>query len=306
MSHLFRRCPRRHTLVAAALAVAMTVAVSPAGAQEHPRVVATILPVQSLVAGVMSGVGTPYLLVPRGETPATYTPTPQALSLMADANLLFMTDESYSADIDSRIGLVETDLNVVTLAAGPGIDGEGASWLDPETAKGWVRAIAAALAEVDQDNKLAYSANAEGMLARLDALQTEIETMLQTSSGNGVLVFDPTLRPFAQRFELEQSLGRAEFETPPPTAANPVGGGDEVGAAEVRGRVRDAGRICRVTAAGEGAGTGTGEGSGAQAQPGEQVAQVDILGNEVEAEPSERYAATLRGIAEDIRTCLDG
>lgn len=289
-----RRFPR--TMLAAAVVALATLAAPRAEAQEHPRVVASILPVHSLVAGVMSGVGEPHLLVPRGENPADYTPSADELSLLADANVLFMTDDSFAADLDNRIGTADTRLNVVALKAGPGVDGQGASWLDPENAKTWVRAIAATLTELDQDNRHAYSANAEGMLARLDALETEIETMMRTNSGTGVLVFDPMLRPFAQRFELDQASTRPEMETPPQTAANPVGAGDEVGAAEIRGRVRDAGQICRVT---------PDDGGSTQAQPGEQVAQIDVLGRDAQGEPSRRYEETLRGVAEDVRACLE-
>ncbi|MBV2093173.1 MAG: zinc ABC transporter substrate-binding protein, partial [Candidatus Thiodiazotropha sp. (ex Ctena orbiculata)] len=58
------------------------------------KVVVSILPVHSLVSGLMSGVGEPYLLLKGNQSPHTMTLKPSDARAMSEADLLLWVGES--------------------------------------------------------------------------------------------------------------------------------------------------------------------------------------------------------------------
>lgn len=76
-------------------------------------------------------------------------------------------------------------------------------WLDPQNAKLMVTAIATTLSDADPENAAAYGANAEAELARLDALQTELQATLAPVAGKPFVVFHDAYQYFENRFGLE-------------------------------------------------------------------------------------------------------
>ena len=73
-------------------------------------------------------------------------------------------------------------------------------WLDPVNAKALVHEIEEALIETDPANAAAYEANAETMMARLDDLVAEIDTVLQPVKRRGYVVFHDAYQYFEARF----------------------------------------------------------------------------------------------------------
>ena len=80
--HTSRRAP---LLLAGLIAVPVALAVPAAAA---PKVVASVKPVHSLVAGVMGDLGTPRLLVEAGQSPHTYSLKPSEAQALEDADLV--------------------------------------------------------------------------------------------------------------------------------------------------------------------------------------------------------------------------
>ena len=79
MKHLVRA-------LLAALSLLSLLAIPAAAA---PRVVASILPVQSLVAGVMQGIGKPHLLVEGASSPHDFTLSPSSARALQSADAVF-------------------------------------------------------------------------------------------------------------------------------------------------------------------------------------------------------------------------
>ena len=75
-------------------------------------------------------------------------------------------------------------------------------WLDPENAKAMVGAIEAALSQADPDNEDAYGANAEALIAELDALTEEITARLAPVADRPFVVFHDAYHYFEERFGL--------------------------------------------------------------------------------------------------------
>ena len=61
----------------------------------EPRVVATIKPIHSLVAGVMDGVGAPTLLIRGGGSPHSYSLRPSEARALSRADLVFWVGEEF-------------------------------------------------------------------------------------------------------------------------------------------------------------------------------------------------------------------
>ncbi len=79
-------------LAAALGAVSLFTALS---AEAAPKVVVSIVPIHSLVAGVMQGVGEPQLLIPVGASPHTYALKPSDARMLQSANVVVWIGEGF-------------------------------------------------------------------------------------------------------------------------------------------------------------------------------------------------------------------
>ena len=115
---------RRHVgpgvLLASAAALGIVAGVSHRAAAE-PRVVATIPPIHSLVAGVMAGVGEPTLLIPGGASPHAYAMRPSEARALADADIVFWVGEAMETFLERPLAALTRDTTVVELAAVSGM-----------------------------------------------------------------------------------------------------------------------------------------------------------------------------------------
>lgn len=314
-----RLLARLRVVVAAAVFATSALTAPAVLAAEAPLALATIVPVHSLVEGVMEGVAEPELLVPPGIDPAQYSPTQQDQNLIRRADVFFLVGNELSVNFGAPTGTAANAPTVVTLGDAPGVTpalgdappverGGPAMWLDPAVAKTWVRMIAETLAEIDQSNAYAYSANAEGMLARLDALQTEIKRLVETGPQGVVrIVFDDTFMPFDRAFQLGMQSGYDITGWPGEATINPPGRAGTQLMAGIRGQAADAGPLCVVSRAGV-----SGEPARQQAaQAGAEVASIDIMGGEPGRIPNDGalegpgsdYLDMVRQAAEDIIRC---
>lgn len=200
-----------------------------AGAAAEPRVVASIAPVQSLVAGVMAGGGAPELIVRGTRSPHAYALRPSEAQALHRAEIVFWIGPIYESFLEKPLASLAGRARIVELARSPGVvvlpAREGGSWddehghghghgksaaaeadghlfLDPENAKAIVRAAAATLAAHDAANAARYSANGERVLARLDALDTELARTLAPVRGKPFIVFHDAYQYFERRYGL--------------------------------------------------------------------------------------------------------
>ena len=73
-------------------------------------------------------------------------------------------------------------------------------WLDPQNAILMAAQIEKALVEADPANAAIYTANGMKLKAQIEALQTEIQTMLTPTKDKGFIVFHDAYQYFEQRF----------------------------------------------------------------------------------------------------------
>ncbi|MGX9352163.1 zinc ABC transporter substrate-binding protein [Shimia sp. W99] len=82
---------------------------------EVPKVVTDIAPVQSLVAGVMHGVGTPKLLIRPGTSPHDYAMRPSEARALQEANLVIWIGPELTPSLEETIGTLAGSAVQITL-----------------------------------------------------------------------------------------------------------------------------------------------------------------------------------------------
>lgn len=291
---------------------------------EPPTVATDIPPVHSLVARVMQGLGEPRLVLPPGASPHGYSMRPSEAATLAEAGVVVWTGAALTPWLERAIGtlaphaitveLLETDGTTLlgfregatfeaSDSAGEeqqahaddhshmhgGIDPH--AWLDPENAKNWLDAVAAALSRADPANAEAYARNAADGRADLDTLMGEIADTLAPVRGRAFFVFHDAYHYFEHRFRIEAAgaLALGDASSPGPARISAI-----------RAAIDDAGARCVFTepqfapdlveTVVEGNET--------------RVATLDPLGGTLTPGP-ELYPKMLRRLADKLRDCLD-
>ena len=221
-------------LVPSALIATTILSASMSMAQADLKVVASIKPIHSLVAGVMEGTGTPTLIVEGAGSPHTYALKPSQARRLQEADLVFWVGNTLEpflqkplesiASKATTVTLMDVDgLNQITFREGGAFDAHGHDdhkghddhddhhdhahgaydphiWLDPINAKVLVHDIEEALVASDPANAAIYKANADRIMANLDALVAEIDATLDPVKSQGFIVFHDAYQHFEQRF----------------------------------------------------------------------------------------------------------
>lgn len=106
---------------AACLAVFATVYGADVAFADGPRVVASIGPVHSLVAGVMQGIGSPTLLVPGNASPHTFALKPSDAAALDKADVIFWIGEGLEGFLVKPLASLGKKAKAVELAEVPGV-----------------------------------------------------------------------------------------------------------------------------------------------------------------------------------------
>lgn len=211
---------------------AIAATVRPAIAQ--PEVVASIMPVHALVAGVMEGIGVPAIVVRGAASPHSYALKPSEARLLDRARIVFWIGPIYETFLDKTLKTLAGKATVVALMRAPGVtlletresgvwegddhghgqghatsskhaddETDGHLFLDPANAKAMTRSIADTLAKADPAKAARYASNAAQLLARIDALDGELRTILAPAREKPYLVFHDAYQYFEKRYGLE-------------------------------------------------------------------------------------------------------
>ncbi|UCG61069.1 MAG: zinc ABC transporter substrate-binding protein [Candidatus Zixiibacteriota bacterium] len=158
------------------------------------------------------------ILVPPGQSPATYEPTPQQLARLAGADVLFTTGVAFEKRLLEKITKEFPGLRIVpthsdiTLRPIERHSDHGHShgtldphvWLDPKLAAVQAQAIAAALGEMRPSETDSFGDNLENLLDRIDSVDTAIRNILAPVRGKTMYVFHPAYGYFADAYGLKQ------------------------------------------------------------------------------------------------------
>ena len=213
---------------------------SGAARAEVPRVVVSLQPIHSLVAGVMEGVGAPDLLIDGAQSPHTFTLRPSDARKLNRAGLVVWVGEALETPLARTIAGLPRGARVMELMTWPGIERlparEGGAWerhghdeepeheehrehaehaghdrhldydphlwLSPENAARIAEAAAGMLADMDPEHAERYRQNTQRLLARLERMDRSIAARLAPLRDRPYLVSHDAYHPFERHYRL--------------------------------------------------------------------------------------------------------
>jgi ABC-type Zn uptake system ZnuABC Zn-binding protein ZnuA len=153
-------------------------------------------------------------LVPVGVSPEDYQPTPADIERLHAAQVLVENGLGLEAWLARTIDNARNpNLTVVVASRGlPDKAGNPHLWMDPELARGYVRAIRDALAKADPAGRNLFVRNAQAYDRRLVALEREIAGRVATipPASRTMIVFHNAWQYYDDRFGL-RTLGVIEL-----------------------------------------------------------------------------------------------
>lgn len=224
-----------------------------------PRVVTSILPIHSLVSGVMEGVAEPGLLIGANASPHDYVLKPSDARALAEANLIVWVGESLEPMLAQPLTSLAGNAEVVTLSKTEGMrllpvreggvwgehDHEGEPghggemdthlWLSPHNARRIVAVVAERLSEMDPGNVSRYHANAAAMTAQIAMQEARLQKQLAPVHELPYIVFHDAYHYFEEAFTLHPVGAIAISPERRPGARRII---------EIRQALRDSGARC--------------------------------------------------------------
>lgn len=210
------------------------------GTPTGPRVVVSIAPLYSLVAGIMSGAGEPVLIVRGYASPHEYQLRPSDAEHLSRAQLVVWVGEALETFLTKPLASLAGKARVLSVMQIPGLillpaRGGGAweshaehphdqpadtaqvshrrgpvakgsldphVWLDPDNAARIVQAVTTELVVLDPGNAALYEANRARMLARLAKLDQDLRALLRPVRDVPYVVFHDAYQYFEHHFGL--------------------------------------------------------------------------------------------------------
>ncbi|MFO0998263.1 MAG: zinc ABC transporter substrate-binding protein [Alphaproteobacteria bacterium] len=224
----------------AAMLAALAVLVEPAAVSAAPRVVASILPIHSLVAGVMEGVGVPVLIVKSTGSEHGYALKPSDARALKEADVVFWIGEDLETFLVKPLAALPKTARQVPLSATQGLtlypnriggpwdveasgslhgknDGPGGGataheahghemdmhlWLDADNARRLVETMVESLSAADPANAPRYRQNGAQLIERITSLDAQLKGRLKPVAGIPYVVFHDAYQYFERRYGL--------------------------------------------------------------------------------------------------------
>ncbi len=191
------------------------------------KVVVTIKPLHSLVAGITDGVLSPDLLIQKNSSPHQASLRPSNVVKIDSADLIITVHPNFSGLMSTAINNVRHRTKVVTLSELPNIhslpartirkEGNEAShrghshksvdphfWLDISNMQIFVVQVTKIFTELDPDNSAAYLANHNRLLDQLETLDQSIKNKMDRLNSKSVkiLLFHDAYQYFENRYNM--------------------------------------------------------------------------------------------------------
>ena len=304
------------------LVVAIACLLGSLPARAELKVIASIMPVHSIVSAVMGDMGQPELLLSGRLSEHVASFTPSQIAQLGKADLVFMVGGGLEFKLGQLNGSEAVNgKHFVQLSSAPGIKvlpiREGGSWepdedepqptaaagqdgavltfdphvwLDPDNAKAMADAVAAELSKTDPANGAAYAANAQAFAAAVDETSRQIAAELAGVKHKPFIVFHDAYHYFEARFGLHAAGSISDVSAVSPSAGRLMEIHDKVtatGAACVFREPQFNDKYVRTVIEGTPAKSGVLDGLGA-----------DL------AEGPDAYPQILRNLAASLKSCL--
>ena len=190
-------------------------------------VIVPVEPYVLIVERIAAGRADVHTLVPPGQSPHTYSPTPQQIAAFAGADVLFQVQLELEQGLVPKLQELSEDLLVVDLMPVE-TNSRGVStrvhnhesghdphvWLNPVSLVRQATLIAETLAELDPAGAEVYAAGRDSLVRYLTSLDEELSSRLKNLTGLRFYVFHPAYGHFAEAYDLEQVAIEADGKEP--------------------------------------------------------------------------------------------
>lgn len=178
--------------------------------EDKPIIAVTIVPEQTFVEAVCGDLVEVVVLVPPGNSPENYEPTPMVIEKFSKASLYFTigvpTEEANILPKATNIKTIALQDEVAsiyddrTFKSG---ERDPHIWLSPKRAKVMIEVISQEMGKLDEANKETYQKNAKAYIEKLDELDKEIKTSLDGVQNKKIIVYHPAFGYLADDYGLE-------------------------------------------------------------------------------------------------------
>lgn len=231
---------------------------------EQERIVVTIKPLYSLVAGVVGNTANVDLLLSGNSSPHDFQLKPSQMRMLQEADILFFIDDHFEVFLRKALLTGDnSDLNKVEVTSFPdllllkkredaefehhhhGEEGEHEDdeelvydyhlWLDAGNAQVIVKNILDILVKKYPGNKNVYAENARKILQRIASLDDEIAQKLGKLEDRPFIVFHDAYQYFEKRYMLD-AVGSIMFDPEQLPSAKHL--------RDIKQRIREKGVVC--------------------------------------------------------------
>ncbi len=188
------------------------------------KIAVSIAPLATLVDSLTCGDFDITVLVPPGESPETFSPTPVRIRDVSDSRIYFGTGlMDFERELERRMQGAGNGPRMVNLSEGielaGGDEGHGADphiWLSPKALKVMLRTAADAVLEEYPDSAK-YEAAYRRLEARADSLEHALGAELERSRRRSFVIYHPALTYYARDYALRQIPIETEGKEPTAT-----------------------------------------------------------------------------------------
>ncbi|MCY6485661.1 zinc ABC transporter substrate-binding protein [Clostridium aestuarii] len=178
------------------------------------NIAVSIVPEETFVKEVGGALVDVITMIPPGESPTNFEPTPKLIEKFSKSNLYFSigvpTEKSsllpVAKDLSNTMKIVdlasEVEKTYPSREFSPGKK-DPHIWLSPKRVKIMVNMIKIELSKIDPENKSTYENNAEGYIKKLNKLDSNIKKSLENLETNTVIVYHPSLGYFCDDYGLK-------------------------------------------------------------------------------------------------------
>lgn len=173
-------------------------------------VAVSIVPQETFVNAVCGELADVVTMIPPGNSPENYEPTPQLIQEFSNADIYFSidvpTEESFIyPNISPKTQVVSLADKVAEEYPDRELDGgrDPHIWMSPKRAVVMVRTIAEEMGKLDSKNSETYNSNAEEYIKKIEKADEDIQNALNNVESKKFIVFHPAFGYFADDYGLK-------------------------------------------------------------------------------------------------------
>ncbi len=204
-------------------------------------VLVTIVPQAEIVESICGEYIDVTIMVPPGESPHTFEPTPEQMKKVAEATAYFKVGSGVEFEVGHMDTILEQnsnlqvfdcsgDLSVISFDEHYGKDdsqdGGGGTdphiWTSPENFKKMAEVVYNGLVEIDPDHQEEYYANYQAYISKLDNLNTNVSNLLEPYEDKSFMVYHPAWGYFGDSYNLKMIAIEDEGKQPGPAGIDSI------------------------------------------------------------------------------------